>query len=84
MADRLTVGVAARLSRYLQVLTQAKAWVYYLKVLCLPHPLNVEHQFSLARGLADPPVLAALLVLVSLLAMGWLIIQLKNWVGVRH
>ena len=24
MADRLTVGVAARLSRYLQVLTQAK------------------------------------------------------------
>jgi tetratricopeptide (TPR) repeat protein len=69
-----------------QVLTQVKAWVYYLKLLFVPHPLNVEHQFALSRSPVDPPVVAALLVLVSLLAMGWLVCRRSRreqllWLG---
>ena len=45
-----------------QCLTQIKAQVFYLKLLCMPQGLSVEHQFSLAGGL-DGTVLATLLCL---------------------
>ncbi len=48
-----------------QWLTQAKALVYYLKLLWWPQGLSVEHQFSLATGLESAPVLGALLLLAT-------------------
>ncbi|MEW6750767.1 MAG: tetratricopeptide repeat protein [Candidatus Latescibacterota bacterium] len=52
-----------------QLLTQAKALVYYLLLLAMPAHLSVDHQFRLAGGLLEPTMLAALALLVS---GGWL------------
>jgi len=48
-----------------QILTQAKAIVYYLKLLLVPVGQNVEHQFNPASGLGDPAVWTALALLGS-------------------
>jgi tetratricopeptide (TPR) repeat protein len=52
-----------------QGFTQAKAVVYYLKLLCMPWGLSVEHPFVLASGLGDAPVLIALAGLGSASAL---------------
>lgn len=52
-------------SMQLQLLTQAKALVYYLHLLSVPWPLSVEHQFQPGR-LTDPSVWLAALLLVTL------------------
>lgn len=48
-----------------QVFTQAKALVYYMKLLMMPWGQSVEHQFVMARGVGDAAVLAALGLLAS-------------------
>lgn len=49
-----------------QICTQAKAMVYYLKLLVLPHPLSVEHQFAVSTSFFEGAVLASLLLAVAL------------------
>ncbi|MCC7260979.1 MAG: tetratricopeptide repeat protein [Candidatus Latescibacteria bacterium] len=51
--------------------TQAKAGVYYLLLLVMPVHLSVEHQFSLAHSPFEGPVLAAILLLLSLGLVVW-------------
>ncbi len=43
-----------------QVLTQLKAYVYYLWLFCMPVRLSVEHPFLVSSGLEAAPLLAAL------------------------
>jgi protein O-mannosyl-transferase len=67
-----------------QLLTQMKALVYYLQLLLFPVKLNVEHQFILADGIAQGPVLASMLFITSLLF--WLLkgnraVDRRFWVG---
>ena len=54
-----------------QLWTQLKAAVYYLKLGLVPVGLNVEHQFFEAAAFWQVPVLASGLVLASLVATGW-------------
>ena len=56
-------------SATIQACTQVKAVAYYLKLLALPHPLNVEHQFFLASGGPEAPVVFAGLFGISLVAV---------------
>ena len=49
-----------------QIWTQIKALTYYLKLLVLPVPLNVEHQFASATSLFDVVVVVSAAFLVSL------------------
>ena len=53
-----------------QLGTQTKAVAYYLKLLCMPVDLSVDHAFSEASLLAGIAVLA-LLAVATLLVMGW-------------
>mgnify|MGYP005633593593 FL=1 len=54
----------------IQLLTQAKALSYYLKIALVPVGLTIEHAFSLAASWADGAVIASLGLLASVL---WLI-----------
>ena len=65
------LGNAVR-SMSAQFLTQAKALVYYLKLLLVPVDLNVEHQFFIADGLFKPGVAGSLALLASVAAALWL------------
>ena len=53
-----------------QIYTQLKALVYYVKLLALPHGLNVEHQFILADTLYGLPALTALLLVFAVGGLG--------------
>ena len=55
-----------------QLLTQVKAPAYYLKLLFLPVGLNVEHQFAESAAISSPVVWAAALLVLSIVALGWL------------
>jgi protein O-mannosyl-transferase len=55
-----------------QLWTQTKALVYYLKLLIFPWALNVEHQFFESRSLGDPTVVGGGLLLLSLAYLVWL------------
>ena len=48
-----------------QLATQAKGLTYYAKLLLLPHPLNVEHQFFAAGSWSEGAVIASLLLIIS-------------------
>ena len=54
-----------------QMSTQSKAAVYYLKLLAVPHPLSVDHGFSVAGAWIEPAVVSSLLLLVSMLAIAF-------------
>ena len=64
----LAMAVVAQPVRPLaeQIWTQAKALVYYLKLLFLPHSLSIEHQFRPSESPFESAVLVALLLVVSL------------------
>ena len=69
-----------------QLYTQAKAVVYYLRLLVLPHPLSAEHQFSVSASPAEGAVLASVLLVVGLGAVGWRVLGRQGrfwllWVG---
>ena len=55
----------------LQFLTQVKGAVYYALLGIMPVKLSVEHQFYSAISLAEPAVVAASLLLVSLVGLLW-------------
>ncbi|MDP6700272.1 MAG: tetratricopeptide repeat protein [Candidatus Latescibacteria bacterium] len=59
-----------------QLWTQAKALVYYGKLLVVPRPLSVEHQFAVSSDWAEPVVVAVLA-----LAVGWayLLWRARRW-----
>ena len=66
----------------LQVLTQVKAWVYYLLLVIMPVKQSVEHQFFPAVGWLQAAPLWAGLFLVS---VAWVAIRSRDhvldWVG---
>jgi len=53
-----------------QLGTQVKALVYYVKLVFLPQPLSVEHQFFVSNSFLEGAVLAALALAISLGFMG--------------
>jgi tetratricopeptide (TPR) repeat protein len=60
------------ISRKTYLLTQFRAWVYYLKLYVWPDPLIFDYQgFDFSRSLADPRVLAAAALVVLIVAAGW-------------
>lgn len=61
-----------------QLATQLKALVYYLKLLWFPHGLNVEHQFVLANGFFD---LVTLSVFAMLLSVGFFFACKRDYRG---
>ena len=54
-----------------QVWTQAKALVYYLKLLFVPQGLNVEHQFFASNGPGELAVAGGLALVASLGVLAW-------------
>ena len=52
-------------SLWVQLCTQVKVLVYYLKLLLVPTGQSVEHQIALAGGLGDGAVLAAVALMGS-------------------
>ncbi len=46
-----------------QLATQVKALSYYVRLLVLPHPLSVEHPFSVARWYEVEPLIGLLLLI---------------------
>lgn len=62
-----------------QLCTQAKALVYYAKLLCLPWPLTVEHQFFVSSSSREPVVWLAVALLGSLLVV--LLTRPRPWRG---
>jgi len=48
-----------------QIWTQAKALIYYLRLLVVPRGLSVDHGFRVSESLWDGTVLVSVLVLVS-------------------
>ena len=54
-----------------QLGTQLKALVYYLKLLFFPHPLSVEHPFSVAESSIDLVLASVLALLVTLAYLLW-------------
>ena len=54
-----------------QIYTQLKAVVFYLKLLFIPVGLNVEHQFFASDGPLQPAVLLGALIAVSSTALAW-------------
>lgn len=59
-----------------QLFTQAKALVYYLQIMVIPHNLSVEHAFVEGRDLLVGPVIFSLLLLASVLFMA---LRSKSW-----
>ena len=69
-----------------QFCTQAKAVVFYLRLLVLPHPLSAEHQFSVSGSPLEGAVVASLLLVGALAAVGWRVLGRQGvfwlaWVG---
>ena len=54
-----------------QLWTQSKALVYYLKLLFVPHDLNVEHQFFAATRAGEGAVWVGMALVVSLALLAW-------------
>ncbi|MCC7262153.1 MAG: tetratricopeptide repeat protein [Candidatus Latescibacteria bacterium] len=51
--------------------SQVKAVIFYLKLLCWPSGLNVDHQFQVSDSLFDPYAASALALLLSLGFLAW-------------
>lgn len=54
-----------------QLWTQAKGLTYYLKLLVVPHPLSVEHQFNLGTQFTEYSVIGGLALLLSAVGLLW-------------
>ena len=60
-------------SVFINILTQVKALVFYIKSFILPTGLSIEHDMVEASGLADPKVLLSLAIIFCVLALAILI-----------
>jgi tetratricopeptide (TPR) repeat protein len=57
-----------------QLWTQIKALTYYLKLLVIPYPLSVEHQFDLAHGFTEHAVIWGFCLLLSIAILFWFLV----------
>ncbi len=71
-----------------QLMTQCKGFVYYAKLLLLPHPSTVDHAFSAARSGATLVVWLSALCIVSIVYLVWCGIRRRDrsvlflaWIG---
>ncbi len=55
-----------------QLWTQIKALTYYLKLLMIPYPLSVEHQFDLSHAFTENAVIGGVLLLLSIGTLLWI------------
>ena len=63
----LTKSLAQEVRPYgAQIYTQVKALVYYIKLLCMPVGLSVEHRFAVSENLGEAAVLSSLAFIASL------------------
>ena len=54
------------------LLTQFRAWIYYLKLFIWPHPLITDYPgFGLSHSIWEPRVLLALAIIAALLFLAW-------------
>jgi tetratricopeptide (TPR) repeat protein len=58
-------------SRTTYALTQSRAVVQYLKLLCLPVGQSLLHDFTVSRTITSPPVLASLALHMLLLSLAY-------------
>jgi protein O-mannosyl-transferase len=84
LRTRVTPHVTGRfvsdswISRKTYLLTQFRAWVYYLKLYVWPDPLIFDYQgFDFSRSLADPRVLGAAALVLIIVAAG-LMVRRRN------
>ncbi len=54
-----------------QIWTQAKALIYYIKLIFIPYELSIEHQFHISGSLAEKAVVMALLFIISVGILFW-------------
>ena len=54
-----------------QLWTQIKGLTYYLKLLVIPYPLSVEHQFDLGQAPSEGAVIAGAVLLFSIGTLLW-------------
>ncbi len=73
LARMFTSVVAAReVSSLSYLLTQFRAWIYYLKLFLWPHPLLVDFAgFGWSHSLWDTQVLLSLGLIIALLVLAW-------------
>ena len=58
--------------RKIYLLTQFRAWMYYLKLYLWPDPLIVDYPgFGWSRSLSDPGVLVALAMILAIVIAAW-------------
>jgi tetratricopeptide (TPR) repeat protein len=56
---------------YIRIITAFKAIAFYVKLLFIPYPLNVLHDFTFSKSLAEPVVIVSLAIVGLLLALAW-------------
>lgn len=66
------VGAVREVSSYSYLLTQFRAWLYYIRLFLWPHPLMIDFSgFDWSRSLADIRVLASLGFILIILGSAW-------------
>ena len=69
---RGAVPPAAMVTPYSYLLTQFRAWVYYLGLFSWPHPLSVDFSgFGWSRSLGEPRVWLSLALVIAILFAAW-------------
>jgi protein O-mannosyl-transferase len=66
---------------YENLLTQTRAWVFYLKTLILPINLSVVYDFPISHSILEGQVLISILILSSLFLIFWKISQSYRIIG---
>jgi len=70
------VGAVREVSSYSYLLTQFRAWLYYIRLFLWPHPLMIDFSgFGWSHSLADFRVLASLALIAVILISAWMLRQ---------
>jgi Flp pilus assembly protein TadD len=71
-------GGVREVSSYSYLLTQFRAWLYYIRLFLWPHPLIMDYSsFGWSHSLAEIRVLASLVLILIILICAW-------WARQRH
>jgi Tfp pilus assembly protein PilF len=69
---RRVISSTADVSATAYLLTQFRAWVYYIKLFFWPHPLITDYPgFGWSQSLWDLSVLLSLIIIVTALVLAW-------------
>ena len=71
VTNRIAAG-GPRISSYTYLLTQFRAWIYYIRLFFWPHPLMIDFAgFGWSHSLWDGRVLISLALVIILLILSW-------------